>query len=129
MTVLGEALKDRFVWIKLDYQSPEEEIQIIKQEVGLNDDDSGERIARISQQINQATRNTTSLRRGSSIRGAIDLAALMSKEAKNESSKNWVNNAIMALYNKIELEDGINKTKAEIITDIVLAILSKSDFQ
>ena len=130
VTVLGEALKDRFVWIKLDYQVPDEEIQIIKQEVGLNNaDDNGEKIARISQQIVQATRNTTSLRRGSSIRGAIDLAALMGKDAKNDSSKSWVSNAIMALYNKIELEDGINKTKAEIITDIVLAILNESDFQ
>jgi len=128
VTVLGEALKDRFVWIKLDYQTPEEEIQIIKQEVGLNENDNDEKIALISQQIIQATRTTTSLRRGSSIRGAIDLAALMSKEARNDSSKSWVSNGIMALYNKIELEDGINKTKDEIITDIVLAILNKLDF-
>ncbi|MBY8986500.1 MAG: MoxR family ATPase, partial [Candidatus Lokiarchaeota archaeon] len=27
VTVLGEALKDRFIWINLDYQNPEEEIQ------------------------------------------------------------------------------------------------------
>ncbi|MFX1276576.1 MAG: AAA family ATPase [Promethearchaeota archaeon] len=128
VTVMGEALKDRFVWTKLDYQIAGEEIQIIKQEVGLNDE-SGDKIAQISQKIIQSTRDNITLRRGSSIRGAIDLAALMNQEGSMESSKSWINNAIMALYNKIELEDGINKTKSEIISDIVLAILNKSDFQ
>ena len=52
VTVLGEALKDRFVWIKLNYQPPREEMQIITQEVGLNGE-NGDRIAKISQEIVQ----------------------------------------------------------------------------
>jgi len=128
VTVLGEAIKDRFVWIKLDYQSPEEEQQIIKQEVGLNDD-KGEKIAIISQKIIQVTRNNTSIRRGSSIRGAIDLSALINQQDNYKSSKNWVEAAIMALYNKIELEDGVAISKKDMITEIVLAVLNKSDFQ
>jgi hypothetical protein len=35
----------------------------------------------------------------------------------------------MALYNKIELEDGVSKSKKELIADIVLAVLNKADFQ
>ncbi len=35
----------------------------------------------------------------------------------------------MALYNKIELEDGLTQSKKEVITNIVLAVLNKSDFQ
>ncbi|MFX0188336.1 MAG: AAA family ATPase [Candidatus Hodarchaeota archaeon] len=127
VTVLGEAIKDRFIWIKIDYQQPEEEIEIIKQEVNLN----GEldiKIARISQEIVQITRNSTSIRRGSSIRGAIDLAALITQYETNTSTKNWVEAAIMSLYNKIELEDGVTKSKKEIITEIVLSVLNKSDF-
>jgi len=127
VTVLGEALKDRFVWIKLNYQSPIEEMQIITQEVGLNGE-QGDRIAKISQEIIQITRDSTVLRRGSSIRGSIDLAALMNQNSKVNSSKDWVEAAIMALYNKIELEDGINKSKTEIISEIVLAVLNNSDF-
>ncbi len=127
VTVLGEALKDRFIWIKLDYQTPDEEIKIIKQEVDFDSQD--ERIPKIAQEIIQITRNNTSIRRGSSIRGAIDMAALMTQYEKTNSTKNWVDAAIMALYNKIELEDGINKSKVELITDIVLAVLNKSDFQ
>jgi MoxR-like ATPase len=127
VTVLGEAIKDRFIWIKIDYQQPEEEIEIIKQEVNLN----GEldvKIARISQEIVQITRNSTTIRRGSSIRGAIDLAALITQYETNNSTKNWVEAAIMSLYNKIELEDGVTKSKKEIITEIVLSVLNKSDF-
>ena len=88
-----------------------------------------DKIATLSQQIIQVTRNSTAIRRGSSIRGGIDLAGLMAHYENYNSSKNWVEAAIMALYNKIELEDGISRTKNEIITEIVLAVLNKSDFQ
>jgi MoxR-like ATPase len=125
VTVLGEALIDRFIWINLDYQSPEEEIKIIKQETNID----SEKIAKISQNIIQATRETVSIRRGSSIRGGIDLATLISQYDNSNNSSNWVEAAVMALYNKIELEDGLTQSKKEIITSIVLAVLNKSDFQ
>ena len=128
VTVIGEALKDRFIWIKLDFQSLEEEILIIKQEANL-DNLNGEKIAQLSQQIIHHSRNNRSIQRGSSIRGAIDLAQLISKTEEINSSKNWVNTAIMALYNKVELEDGVTSSKEEIIADIVLSVLNKSDFQ
>jgi len=128
VTVIGEALKDRFIWIKLDFQPPEEEVLIIKQEANLDNLD-GEKIAQLSQQIIHHSRNNRSIQRGSSIRGAIDLAQLISKTEEINSSTNWVNTAIMALYNKVELEDGVTSSKEEIITDIVLSALNKSDFQ
>jgi len=128
VTVIGEALKDRFIWIKLDFQPAEEEILIIKQEANI-DDLNGEKIAQLSQQIIHQTRNSRSIQRGSSIRGAIDLAQLVSKSEEINSSKNWVNTAIMALYNKVELEDGVLSSKEEIIAEIVLSVLNKSDFQ
>ena len=128
VTVLGEAIMDRFIWIKLDYQKPEEEVEIVKKEVKLNGGDQ-EKIAYISQKVVQITRDSTSIRRGSSIRGAIDLTALMTQYKGINSAKNWVEATIMALYNKIELEDGITKSKKEILTDIVLSVLNKSDFQ
>jgi len=128
VTVIGEALKDRFIWIKLDFQPFEEEVLIIKQEANLDNLD-GEKIAQLSQQIIHHSRNNRSIQRGSSIRGAIDLAQLISKTEEINSSKNWVNTAIMALYNKVELEDGVTSSKEEIIADIVLSALNKSDFQ
>ncbi len=128
VTVLGEALKDRFIWINLNYQTPEEEILIIKQEADLNSE-SANKIAHLSQNIIQVTRESTSVRRGSSIRGAIDLTTLINQYDNSNSTKNWVEAAVMALYNKIELEDGLTQSKKEIITNIVLAVLNKSDFQ
>jgi len=128
VTVIGEALKDRFIWIKLDFQPSEEEVLIIKQEANLDNSD-GEKIAQLSQQIIYHSRNNRSFQRGSSIRGAIDLAQLISKTEEVNSSTNWINTAIMALYNKVELEDGVTSSKEEIITDIVLSVLNKSDFQ
>ena len=128
VTVLGEAIMDRFIWIYLAYQNPEEEIQIIKQEANLNHD-HGEKIATISQSIVQTTRENSSIRRGSSIRGAIDLATIICQYDNQDSTSNWVEAAVMSLYNKIELEDGLTQSKKEIITNIVLATLNKSDFQ
>ena len=128
VTVLGEALKDRFIWIRLDYQSPEEEILIIKQDANLQGEAS-ENIATLCQLIIQISRDNTSIRRGSSIRGAIDLAQLISNSGNSHSTQNWVDAAVMALYNKIELEDGVTRSKSEIITDIVLSVLNKTDFQ
>jgi len=127
VTIIGEALKDRFIWIKLAFQPPEEEILIIKQEANL-DNSSEEKIAQISQQIVNHSRNNTSIRRGSSIRGAIDLAQLISKTENLNSTKNWVITAVMALYNKIELEDGVTSSKEEIIANIVLSVLNTADF-
>jgi len=128
VTVIGEALKDRFIWIKLDFQPSDEEVLIIKQEANLDNLD-GEKIAQLSQQIIHHSRNSRSIQRGSSIRGAIDLAQLISKTEEINSSANWVNTSIMALYNKIELEDGVTSSKEEIIADIVLSVLNSSDFQ
>ncbi|TFF95628.1 MAG: MoxR family ATPase [Promethearchaeota archaeon] len=128
VTVLGEAIMDRFVWINLEYQNSEEEQQIIIQEAGINSSEGG-RLAEISQSIIRRTRDDTSIRRGSSIRGGIDLASLMSQYENKESTKNWINSAVMALHNKIELEDGVSNSKREIITNIVLEVLNESDFQ
>ncbi|MHA1804722.1 MAG: AAA family ATPase [Promethearchaeota archaeon] len=128
VTALGEALKDRFIWIHLDYQSPEEELEIIKKETGASNSDT-HNVIKISQKIMQKTREHSSVRRGSSIRGGIDLAELMMKYENPRNSKNWVEASIMALYNKIELEDGLARSKKEVITDIVLSVLNESDFQ
>jgi len=125
VTVLGEALKDRFIWINLDYQNPEEEIQIIEQEANL----TSKKITTISENVIQATRKRISIRRGSSIRGAIDLALLINQYDNSDSTSNWVEAAVMALYNKVELEDGLSQSKKEIISSIVLAVLNRSDFQ
>lgn len=120
-TVLSEALKDRFVWIKLEYQGFEEEVGIVEQKADIGPEDR--LISETATKITRATRNHPDIRRGSSIRGAIDLAkilhlvASLNLETVSEMS-------IMTLATKIELEDGVERPIEDVIHEIVEAILS-----
>jgi len=140
VTSLGEALKDRFVWIKVDYQSEAEEIEIIKLKLdellskhNLTIEDSIKNyISVISTRIIRATRKHESLRRGASIRGGIDMAALVLMHSNydkpiKEDEQFWFSAAYMALSTKIELEDGADTNIKAVIDQIVGAILK--DFQ
>lgn len=121
-TVLSEALKDRFVWIKLEHQSYEEEYGIVLKKAEL-DADIDARIAEVSTKIARATRNHTDIRRGSSVRGAIDLAKIL-KLISSLNVETVTEMAIMALATKIELEDGVERTIEDIVKEITEAILS-----
>lgn len=119
-TPLGEAIKDRFVWIRLDYQSESEEKQIVAAKVK----DAPEEITDYSVLIVRETRLSTDLRRGASIRGAIDLAAIIN-EFEERSIRTWIDISIMALATKIELEDGIEDKIETIIEKIVRKVIGK----
>ncbi len=114
---LSEAMRDRFVWIELKYQSAEEEEKIVKLRTGCEN----EELVKFAVRVIRKTRESPKVRRGSSVRGAIDIV----KTAQNlmQALKSQVNleilseSSIMALTTKIELEDEANKTK--IIEEIV----------
>ena len=120
-TVLSEALKDRFVWIKLKHQGYEQELDIVKQKAGL--DDSKILIAEMATKITRATRNHSDIRRGSSIRGAIDLAKILSL-VSSHTLETVSELSIMTIATKIELEDGVERPIEDVIHEIVEAILS-----
>ena len=139
---LGEALKDRFVWLNLDYQSEEEETEIIIQKLdeflkspeNTNelDMDIVDKIGIISAKITRITRNHPNLRRGASIRAGIDLATLiltnhLNKPEKIEKDMFWYEAAEMALSTKIELEESSETTLKNVIHDCVRSVLR--DFQ
>jgi MoxR-like ATPase len=117
-TTLCEALKDRFVWIKLEYQTEEEERRIVKLRSQCKDDDTIQKVVAIV----RTTRDYADLRRGSSVRGAIDLANIM-QFYDSPTYEDWVSGAIMALATKIELEDGLEKSVEEVIREIVGYVL------
>ncbi len=139
---LGEALKDRFVWLSLDYQSEEEEIEIIIQKL---DDflkssenvpdlnlDIVDKIGIISAKITRITRKHPNLRRGASIRAGIDIATLMltnhlNKPQQIEQDTFWYDAGEMAFSTKIELEDSSETTLKNVIQDCVHSVLK--DFQ
>jgi MoxR-like ATPase len=119
-TPLGEAIKDRFVWIRLDYQPEDEEKQIVKLKVK----DAPEAVINHSVAIVRATRESAKLRRGASIRGAIDLASIIN-EFNERTISTWIDISIMALATKIELEDGIEEKIETVVEEIVRKTIGK----
>jgi len=120
-TVLSEALKDRFVWIKLEHQAYEEELDIVEQKSGIGTEDR--LISETATKIARATRKHPEIRRGSSIRGAIDLAKILNL-VKSLNLETVSEMSIMTLATKIELEDGVERPIEDVIHEIVEAILS-----
>ena len=121
-TALSEALKDRFVWIGLNYQTEEEEREIVMLRSGVEEDVAEKAVA-----ITRQTREDPNIRRGASVRGAIDLASIVTRLG-HEKADNWIEASIMALSTKIELHDGLERGKRDIITEIVRATLEKDFF-
>jgi MoxR-like ATPase len=121
-TALSEALRDRFVWIWLDYQDEDEEKKIVRQESDNKDRSHVE----ISVKIARKTRENADVRRGSSVRGAIDTANIISQFPATED--NWGLASVMSMATKIELVDGCGKTVEEVIRDCVRQVL-QPDFR
>jgi MoxR-like ATPase len=133
---LGSALRDRFVWINVEFQSEEEETEIIRfkinnlikdQQITLNEP-SIDKITKISARIIKLTRNHKNLRRGASVRAGIDIASLVlissSKDVNIQTDPEfWYSAAHMSLSTKIELEDGADTNLHAIINEIVDAAL------
>lgn len=106
--MLSEALLDRFEWIHVDYQTREEELEILKQRVGKLDDQTLIKVL----EIVRATRNHPSLRRGASLRAALSIVDLMSNGLDLESS------CLMALSSRVETissEDDLRQILLELI--------------
>jgi MoxR-like ATPase len=116
-TALSEALRDRFVWIWLDYQNEEDEKGIVR---AWSDNEDARQIE-ISVRIARKTREHNDVRRGSSVRGAIDTANIIKNLPLTEAS--WLTAAVMSLATKIELIDGCGKTIEEIIESCVRDVL------
>jgi len=122
-TRLSEALKDRFVWIKLNYQPKKEEDEIVKQETKCFND----QLVSLAVEIINAVRREPNVKRGPSIRGAIDMVDLL-KNKENLTKEEVVEAAVMALNCKIELALRSEETGEELIKRIALSILDKIGF-
>jgi MoxR-like ATPase len=121
-TALSEALRDRFVWVWLDYQSEAEDKRIVQ--IWSQNRDHGQMETAVK--IARRTRESNDLRRGSSVRGAIDMANIIMSFAATEEG--WATAAIMSLATKIELMDGCGKTVEEVIRQCVRDVL-RQDFR
>jgi MoxR-like ATPase len=119
---LSEALKDRFVCIDLGYQSEEEERRI----VGLRSRCKSEDIIDVSVTFCRRTRHEEEIRRGASIRGAIDLADIFhtAHGRFSDDLDPWIEAAELAFLTKIELHDFSKQKFRELMKRIAVHALS-----
>lgn len=112
---LSEALRDRFELIVLDYQSFDEEVDIVRlnlpETVGGHD-----QLIRQAVGIVRATREAPQIRRGASIRAAISIVEL----AAQLNGPHAVRNAArIALPTRIELADDVHEHVHDVIDTLL----------
>ncbi len=119
---ISRALKDRFCSIRMDYQSRNEEIEIVKKKVTNYTDD----MVKFAVDIAGETRKHPDLKLGASIRSSIDMVEILS-EAKGmfprgEKDYNFdellLNSALMAFRSKIWVYETSERTPEDIIKEI-----------
>ena len=120
---LSEALEDRFVWIRLDYQSEIEERRIVQKETGCENED----IIVIAVKIARKTREDPDIRHGASVRGAMDITELIQRLSGSLTLdvNVWTRVAIMSLATKIDLQDQTTQKLENVVKRIVTSVLSE----
>lgn len=119
---LSEALRDRFELVVLEYQTPEEEIRIVR--LNLRKDlQADEKLLRDATAIVRATREAPQIRRGASVRAAISIVELATELQGPEPLRQA---AQIALPTRIELADDVHTPPRQIINDIVDSIKKKA---
>jgi MoxR-like ATPase len=113
---ISRAFMDRICLIKMDYQSEEEEQEIVRIRTGLDDSEAVSFAVRMVRE----TRAFADIKLGASIRAAIDMVDLFAGMQKlaDQPDQNILIAARMALSNKIWLNEMSRKTADEIIEEI-----------
>ncbi len=120
---LSEALKDRFICIDLDYQSEQEEREIVRLRSHCRD----AHIIDVAVRITRLTRNDQEVRRGSSIRGAIDIADIFfgAHGEFSDDVENWLKSARLSFMTKIELYDYSEERFFELLKRLIIKALEE----
>jgi MoxR-like ATPase/Mg-chelatase subunit ChlD len=113
-TALSEALSDRFELLVLDYQSEEEETQIVRTKCP----DAPEDTVRRAIWIARRTRSHPSIRRGASIRAALSIVELADAAPGDDETRIRMA-ARMAVPTRIEVREESNSDAQKIIDEIV----------
>jgi MoxR-like ATPase len=112
---LAEALRDRFEWLRLSYQSEDEERQIVARQLrGVNPALVAAAVA-----VTRATREDRRVRRGASVRAAVAIAELAARLGGDVARA-----AALALPGRIEL---VNETAdaAAVVAELQRQALKK----
>lgn len=128
---ISRALKDRFSSIRMDYQSEEEEAEIVRRRTALADD----KIIGLAVAVARETRRHPDVKLGSSVRGSIDMidiyAQAMNGLGRSISSgprddSLLLQSAMMAFRSKIWIYETSEKTPEEVIREIFNKLQKKN---
>lgn len=116
---VSRAFLDRVVRVRMDYQSEDEEIEIVQLRACTED----RRLAKTAVRITRLTRDTPEIKLGASVRAAIDIVALVSNltflSDGDLRAEDFSAACKMALSSKVWLSETINATPEQIIERII----------
>lgn len=113
---VSRAFMDRICLIKMDYQSEEEEREIVRRRTGFDNREVIEAAVRMVRK----TREHPDIKLGASVRAAIDLVDIFAslQQLAGRTDQNFLTAARMALSNKVWLNEMTARSADEIIADI-----------
>lgn len=117
---ISSAVYDRVCRVAMDYQSAEQEAEIVAREAGAT---GGGPLGRRAVRVTRATREHPDVRVGSSVRGAIDLALLADRlaELRGEDvsdERTGLDAALAALSGRLRVRDGCGRTPESIVREL-----------
>ena len=114
---ISASVYDRWCRLALDYQSAEEEADIVAVRTGSVD----RRLIEDAVALTRATRHHPDLRRGSSVRGAIDLVAV-AEALRDTNGRDYparvLDAAQLALSARVAVEETTDTTPESVITEL-----------
>ncbi len=124
---ISRAILDRFTKLRLDYQSKDEELEIVR----VNTGSDNELLIELGVEIGIQTRIHPDLRLGASVRGAIDFVLLCTEKLTLKdhhlTTEDIIDCACLTFSSKIWLSATSEKTEEEIIREIVQGILKNKE--
>lgn len=128
---ISRALKDRFSSIRMDYQSEEEEVEIVSKRTTLDKN----KIIELAVAIARDTRKHPDVKLGSSVRGSIDMIDIYAKTmnglghsvSRYQLDDNLLlHSAVMSFRSKIWIYETSEKTPEEVIREIFNKLQKKN---
>ncbi len=112
---ISDSVYDRWCRLAVGYQDAAEEEAIVATRTGCTD----ARLIADAVAMTRATRSHRELRRGSSVRGAIDIAAIAAELAAfGGEGEEGHRNRVLALSARISLDEASDRTPEDVIRDI-----------
>jgi MoxR-like ATPase len=119
---VSRAIYDRLCRIRLDYQSEEEEEEIVRRRTGCTD----ENLVKIAVKVTRETRYHDEVKQGASVRGAMDMVAiaLRLREMGERNAREILTSAMLsAMSGKVWLQETTERTAEQILKELLTKVI------